>query len=254
MGRSLLYSVAIHGSGVRRISGGASSREGSLGPSRSVCRHDTRAPWAMGGAPGGIRHRNHIDVGHPPFLKSSPVGAIHRSRRRPAGGYLYHARSAILRDEHESSSHLRLGSTANDLEWALGLLDCASAGHAVRRRTLFVAERPTSSEVLQAPSRQQQALHILRSQWRIRIMTNNRYDVIIIGTGAGGGTLAYPLAPSGKPILILERGDYVPREKDNWNPQAVNVDARYNTKELWRGGGGEEREPHPNNLLGGDTQ
>lgn len=43
------------------------------------------------------------------------------------------------------------------------------------------------------------------------------YDVIIIGTGAGGGTLAYALAPIGKRILILERGDYVPREKDNWD-------------------------------------
>jgi choline dehydrogenase-like flavoprotein len=55
-------------------------------------------------------------------------------------------------------------------------------------------------------------------------MSNNHYDVIIIGTGAGGGTLAYRLAPSGKRILILERGDYVPSEKANWDPQAVNVD------------------------------
>ena len=62
-------------------------------------------------------------------------------------------------------------------------------------------------------------------------MTDNHYDVIIIGTGAGGGTLAYHLAPSGKRILILERGDYVPREKANWDPQLVNVDAHYNTKE-----------------------
>ena len=46
---------------------------------------------------------------------------------------------------------------------------------------------------------------------------STRYDVIIIGTGAGGGTLAYRLAPSGKRILLLERGDYVPREKDNWS-------------------------------------
>ena len=52
---------------------------------------------------------------------------------------------------------------------------------------------------------------------------NNHYDVIIIGTGAGGGTLAHKLAPTGKKILILERGHYVPREKDNWSPQAVNV-------------------------------
>ena len=62
---------------------------------------------------------------------------------------------------------------------------------------------------------------------------NNHYDVIIIGTGAGGGTLAYHLAPSGKRILILERGGYVPREKGNWDPKVVNVDGHYNTKEGW---------------------
>jgi len=44
---------------------------------------------------------------------------------------------------------------------------------------------------------------------------NHHYDVIIIGTGAGGGTLAYRMAPSGKKILLLERGDFVPREKQN---------------------------------------
>ncbi len=46
---------------------------------------------------------------------------------------------------------------------------------------------------------------------------NTHYDVIIIGTGAGGGTLAYHLAPSGKKILILERGKFLPREKENWS-------------------------------------
>ena len=60
------------------------------------------------------------------------------------------------------------------------------------------------------------------------------YDIIIIGTGAGGGTLAYKLAPSGKKILILERGDYVPREKENWSTQAVNIEGRYQTTEVWR--------------------
>ena len=44
------------------------------------------------------------------------------------------------------------------------------------------------------------------------------YDVIIIGTGAGGGTLAHTLAPSGKRILLLERGDFLPREMENWSP------------------------------------
>ena len=82
----------------------------------------------------------------------------------------------------------------------------------------------------------------------------NQFDVIIMGTGAGGGTLAYHLAPSGKRILILERGDYVPREKDNWNPQAVNVEAKYNTKELWRDGDGKELHPHTNYYVGGNTK
>ena len=37
--------------------------------------------------------------------------------------------------------------------------------------------------------------------------THKHYDVIVIGTGAGGGTLVHSLASTGKSILILERGD-----------------------------------------------
>jgi choline dehydrogenase-like flavoprotein len=84
--------------------------------------------------------------------------------------------------------------------------------------------------------------------------SETHYDVIIIGTGAGGGTLAYRLAPTGKRILLLERGDYVPREKDNWNPRAVNVEARYNTKEVWRDKDGKELHPHTNYYVGGNTK
>src|SRR5213594_920954 len=85
-------------------------------------------------------------------------------------------------------------------------------------------------------------------------MNDNRYDVIIIGTGAGGGTLAYHLAPSGKRILILERGDYVPREKANWDPQVVNVDAHYNAKESWLDKDGKDLHPHTNYYVGGNTK
>src|SRR3569832_667310 len=84
--------------------------------------------------------------------------------------------------------------------------------------------------------------------------SNNHYDVIIIGSGAGGGTLAYKLAPSGKKILLLERGDYVPREKDNWSTRAVNLEAKYNTKEAWRDSEGKEFHPHTNNFVGGNTK
>ena len=80
------------------------------------------------------------------------------------------------------------------------------------------------------------------------------YDVIIIGTGAGGGTLAYHLAPSGKRILFLGRGDYVRREKDNWSSRAVNVDGKYNTKEVWQDKDGKPLHPHTNYYVGGNTK
>src|SRR5690242_14497877 len=85
-------------------------------------------------------------------------------------------------------------------------------------------------------------------------MPNNHYDIAIIGTGAGGGTLASKLAPTGKKILLLERGDYVPREKDNWSPQAVNVEGKYQTKETWRDAEGKELHPHTNYYVGGNTK
>ena len=47
------------------------------------------------------------------------------------------------------------------------------------------------------------------------MVADDRYDVIIIGTGAGGGTLAHRLAATGKRILLLERGGWLPRERDN---------------------------------------
>ena len=80
------------------------------------------------------------------------------------------------------------------------------------------------------------------------------FEVIIVGTGAGGGTLAYRLAPSGKRILLLERGDYVPREKANWSTKAVNLEGRYATKEVWRDAEGKELHPHTNYWVGGNTK
>jgi len=83
---------------------------------------------------------------------------------------------------------------------------------------------------------------------------NDAYDVIVIGTGAGGGTLAWALAPTGKRILLLERGDYVPREKDNWSTRAVNVEARYNTRDSWLDRDGKPLHPHTNYWVGGNTK
>jgi choline dehydrogenase-like flavoprotein len=82
----------------------------------------------------------------------------------------------------------------------------------------------------------------------------NHFDVIIIGTGAGGGTLARKLAPTGKRILLLERGGYVPREKDNWNARAVNLEGKYQAKEIWHDKDGRDLHPHTNYYVGGNTK
>ena len=83
---------------------------------------------------------------------------------------------------------------------------------------------------------------------------SERYDVVIIGTGAGGGTLAWALASTGKRILLLERGDYVPREQANWSTRAVNAEGRYQTKEVWRDADGGPLHPHTNYWVGGNTK
>lgn len=83
---------------------------------------------------------------------------------------------------------------------------------------------------------------------------HDRYDVIIIGSGAGGGTLALTLVPSGKRILILERGDYLPREKANWDAAQVFVDKRYVSADTWLDGSGQAFQPEVHYFVGGATK
>jgi choline dehydrogenase-like flavoprotein len=80
------------------------------------------------------------------------------------------------------------------------------------------------------------------------------YDVIIIGSGAGGGTLAHRLAPSGKNILILERGDWLPREVENWDATAVFVDNRYVSADTWYDKDGKSFQPQVHYNVGGATK
>jgi choline dehydrogenase-like flavoprotein len=82
----------------------------------------------------------------------------------------------------------------------------------------------------------------------------DHYDVIVIGTGAGGGTLAHKLASSGKRILLLERGDFLPREMDNWNPEAVFVDGRYISPDTWFDSDGAPFQPQVHYFVGGATK
>jgi choline dehydrogenase-like flavoprotein len=81
-----------------------------------------------------------------------------------------------------------------------------------------------------------------------------QYDAIIIGTGAGGGTLAFHLAQAGKNILILERGPFMPQEKLNWDTSAVFLDNRYHTKETWLDKDGKDLHPQQSYFVGGQTK
>jgi choline dehydrogenase-like flavoprotein len=85
-------------------------------------------------------------------------------------------------------------------------------------------------------------------------MNTNHFDVIIIGTGAGGGALAQRLAPSGKRILILERGTFLPQEKENWDAKAVFVENRYHTDEVWQDSEGKPLHPQTAYWVGGNTK
>jgi choline dehydrogenase-like flavoprotein len=81
-----------------------------------------------------------------------------------------------------------------------------------------------------------------------------RYDVVIIGTGAGGGTLAHRLAPSGRKILLLERGGFVRRERENWDPKAAISDGRYHAGETWYDRDGRPFQPGTHYNVGGNTK
>src|SRR5215212_6837460 len=83
---------------------------------------------------------------------------------------------------------------------------------------------------------------------------DKRFDVIIIGSGAGGGTLARQLAPSGKNILILERGDWLKREAENWSTAAVFEQNRYVSLDTWYDRNGRPFQPQVHYFVGGATK
>jgi choline dehydrogenase-like flavoprotein len=86
-------------------------------------------------------------------------------------------------------------------------------------------------------------------------MTDDQhYDVAIIGTGAGGGTLGHRLAAAGRRVLWLERGPFLPRELDNWDSEAVFVRGKYLAPEHWYDGRGHEFQPEVNYYVGGNTK
>jgi len=85
-------------------------------------------------------------------------------------------------------------------------------------------------------------------------MPVERFDLIVIGSGAGGGTLAHALAGSGARLLLIERGDFVAREAQNWDPAAVWKDLRYRTTERWLDERGEPFVPYTHYNVGGNSK
>jgi choline dehydrogenase-like flavoprotein len=83
---------------------------------------------------------------------------------------------------------------------------------------------------------------------------SEKFDVIVIGTGAGGGTLAHTIAQTGKRILLLERGDFLPKELGNWDPGPVFVDGRYISSDTWYDGDGTPFQPQVHYFVGGATK
>ena len=85
-------------------------------------------------------------------------------------------------------------------------------------------------------------------------MANDHYDVIVIGSGPGGGAVAHRLAPTGKRILMLERGTYLPRSRANWDAKTVFVDGAYQATDTWYGKDGESFRPGLHYWVGGNSK
>ncbi len=83
---------------------------------------------------------------------------------------------------------------------------------------------------------------------------DNHYDLIVVGSGPGGASLVQRLAPTGKKILLLERGEYLPRERDNWDAKAVFLDNKYQAPEVWYNKDGGEFHPGLHYWVGGNSK
>jgi choline dehydrogenase-like flavoprotein len=85
-------------------------------------------------------------------------------------------------------------------------------------------------------------------------MSADHYDVIVVGSGPGGASLAQRLAATGRKILVLERGGYLPRETANWDSDQVFVQGRYQANETWYGGDGSAFHPGLHYYVGGNSK
>src|SRR5215212_5423778 len=79
-------------------------------------------------------------------------------------------------------------------------------------------------------------------------------DVVIVGSGMGGGTLTWALRDCGAKVLLLERGKFLASEPQNWSAAAVFGENRYKAKEEWRDAAGGWFSPGVHYFVGGNTK
>jgi choline dehydrogenase-like flavoprotein len=79
-------------------------------------------------------------------------------------------------------------------------------------------------------------------------------EVVIVGSGIGGATLAYALRGTNRSVLVLERGPYLPREPDNWSSAAVFAGLKYRTTEHWLDWRGRPFRPEMQYYVGGNSK
>ncbi|BEP12441.1 GMC family oxidoreductase [Acidothermaceae bacterium B102] len=79
-------------------------------------------------------------------------------------------------------------------------------------------------------------------------------EIVIIGSGVGGATVALALAQQGHDVLVVERGERLPTEIENWSPSAVFIERRYKPDETWLDGAGQAFHPGVHYVVGGSSK
>jgi choline dehydrogenase-like flavoprotein len=79
-------------------------------------------------------------------------------------------------------------------------------------------------------------------------------DVLIIGSGVGGGAMARRLAENGARVLLIERGGWVPPEAENWSVASVFHEKRYTAHDTWLDADGAPFRPNMYYNVGGCTK
>ena len=85
-------------------------------------------------------------------------------------------------------------------------------------------------------------------------MISRVWDVIVIGAGMGGSAFVSRFVGSGMHVLVLERGNFVRPEKENWDPVEVFERGRYESDIEWKTAEGRKFHPRVYFNVGGSSK